>query len=98
MTDRPSRNMLIDDATYRAAMHPVRLRVLIECSGTPQTRADLDLAGDTGLRHLRVLVDARLLRHDERAGTYKAMSDWRPLAEALEAVASSGPPLVGGAS
>jgi DNA-binding transcriptional ArsR family regulator len=80
---------MMDATAYRAAMHPVRLPMLVACSAGARTADHFGLT-DAALRwHLGVLLDAGLLAREGDA--YRARADWRPLRAALDAVAASGP-------
>jgi DNA-binding transcriptional ArsR family regulator len=80
---------MIDPAWYRAAMHPVRLPILLACSDGP-CPADVFGLSETAARwHLGVLVDAGLL--DVDGDLYRARTDWRPLHGILEDIVASGP-------
>lgn len=81
---------MIDEIAYRAAMHPVRLPILLACSAAPQTYDDLGLSEAEARWHLAVLEEAGLLiREDD--DTFVARADWRPLNEVLEAIIATGP-------
>jgi DNA-binding transcriptional ArsR family regulator len=82
---------VIDEIAYRAAMHPVRLPILLACSGTPQTCDDLGLSEAEARWHLAVLEEAGLLARDDDDNTFVSRADWRPLNDALEAIIASGP-------
>ena len=81
---------MIDETAYRAAMHPVRLPILLACSSGPQTADALGLSDAAARWHLRVLEEAGLLARD--GATYRARANWRPLQDVLEAIAATGPP------
>lgn len=80
---------VIDESAYRAAMHPVRLPILLACSREARTAHALGLSDTAARWHLGVLEDAGLLRREGDA--YRARADWRPLREALETIAATGP-------
>jgi DNA-binding transcriptional ArsR family regulator len=81
---------VIDEIAYRAAMHPVRLPILLACSAAPQAYDDLGLSDAEARWHLAVLEEAGLLT---RGGddTFVTHSDWRPLNDVLEAIIATGP-------
>ena len=81
---------MIDEVAYRAAMHPVRLPILLACSAAPQTCDDLGLSEAEARWHLAVLEEAGLLARDGD-DTFVARADWRPLNEVLEAIIATGP-------
>jgi DNA-binding transcriptional ArsR family regulator len=78
---------VIDDTAYRAAMHPVRLPILLACSGVPQSVDDLGLSEAEARWHLAVLEEAGLLARDD--DEVVARADWRPLLDTLEAIIAS---------
>jgi hypothetical protein len=80
---------VIDASSYRAAMHPVRLPILLACSAGPRPVSALGLSDTEARWHLGVLVDAGLVVREGDA--YRARADWRPLRAALEAIAASEP-------
>jgi DNA-binding transcriptional ArsR family regulator len=80
---------MIDPASYRAAMHPVRLSILLACSRQPQRADALGLPGAAARWHLGILEEAGLVDCDD--GRYRACADWRPLGAALEAIVTTGP-------
>jgi DNA-binding transcriptional ArsR family regulator len=80
---------VIDATAYRAAMHPVRLPILLACSERPQPAAAFGLSATEARWHLGVLEDAGLVLHE--GDQYRARADWRPLRSVLEAIAATGP-------
>jgi hypothetical protein len=80
---------VIDASSYRAAMHPVRLPILLACSAGPRPVAGLGLSDTAARWHLGILVDAGLVVRDGDA--YRAVADWRPLRAVLETIATSEP-------
>lgn len=81
---------MIDASSYRAAMHPVRLPILLACSAGPRPVSTLGLSATEARWHLGVLLDAGLVERDGD-DAYRARADWRPLRAALEAIAASEP-------
>ena len=81
---------MIDETAYRAAMHPVRLPILLACSVAPQTLDDLGLSDAEARWHLAVLEEAGLLDRDDEE-CFVARADWRPLQDVLEAIIATGP-------
>jgi DNA-binding IclR family transcriptional regulator len=80
---------VIDASSYRAAVHPVRLPILLACSAGPRPAEALGLSAAEARWHLAVLVDAGLVVRDGDA--YRTRADWRPLRPVLEAIVASGP-------
>jgi DNA-binding transcriptional ArsR family regulator len=80
---------VIDETAYRAAMHPVRLPILLACSSEPQTPDALGLSGTEARWHLHVLEEAGLVTREGDA--FRARADWHPLREVLEAIVATGP-------
>jgi DNA-binding transcriptional ArsR family regulator len=80
---------VIDETAYRAAMHPVRLPILLACSSEPRTPDDLGLSDTEARWHLNVLEEAGLVAREGDA--YRARADWHPLREVLEAIVATGP-------
>jgi predicted ArsR family transcriptional regulator len=78
---------VIDELFYAAAIHPVRLPILLACSTQPQTVEQLGLGAEQARLHLGMLEEAGLLVREGEA--YLATSDWRPLVAALEALQDS---------
>jgi hypothetical protein len=81
---------LIDDDAYTTAMHPVRLAILVACSGQPQTLQQLGLPTGPASRHLGELLRTGLVVRDGSA--YRAAFDWRPVVAAFEAIVEKGRP------
>jgi DNA-binding transcriptional ArsR family regulator len=79
---------VIDATSYRAAMHPVRLPILLACSEQAQRPEAFGLSTSEARWHLSVLEDAGLVSR-EGAG-YRARADWRPLRSVLEAIIATG--------
>jgi DNA-binding transcriptional ArsR family regulator len=84
---------VIDESSYRAAMHPVRLPILLACSVAPQSVDDLGLSDTEARWHLGVLEEAGLLTRegDTEDETFVARADWRPLQDVLDAIIATGP-------
>jgi predicted ArsR family transcriptional regulator len=80
---------VIDETAYRAAMHPVRLPILLACSREPRTPDALGLSNTEARWHLNVLEEAGLVAREGDA--YRARADWQPLREVLEAIVATGP-------
>ena len=81
---------MIDETAYRAAMHPLRLPILLACSVAPQSLDDLGLSDTEARWHLGVLEEAGLVdRVDDEH--FVARADWRPLQDVLEAIIATGP-------
>jgi predicted ArsR family transcriptional regulator len=78
---------VIDEPSYTAAIHHVRLPILLACSSRAQTAEQLGLAPDVARVHLEVLERTGLITRDGDA--YMATSDWRPFVAALEALQDS---------
>ena len=80
---------MIEESAYRAAMHPVRLPILLACSAAPQTADDLGLSTTEARWHLSVLEEAGLVARD--GDGFVARADWRPLQDVLDAIIATGP-------
>ncbi|HWI73476.1 MAG TPA: winged helix-turn-helix domain-containing protein [Baekduia sp.] len=80
---------MIDETAYRAAMHPVRLPILLACSSEARTVDALGLSDTEARWHLHVLEEAGLVTREGDA--YRARADWHPLREVLEAIVATGP-------
>jgi predicted transcriptional regulator len=78
-------NAAIDDHVFfPLVMDGSRLRILSACSEGPRTVAELGLPARAARRHLKRLVEAGLIVEDGKS--YAAVSDWRPIIAAFQAL------------